>query len=146
MTKTKTKIATDMPAHNRTIDQLFRLTDRVALVTASTRGLGRAMAGGFAAAGAKPVLASRKPEAVKAAEYELREHGFDVLGVVAHMGDLDQVPALVDRTVDHFGDIDIVVNNAATPLTLRVGQHTPEAWAKSYDVVVDVLTPASPAS
>jgi NAD(P)-dependent dehydrogenase (short-subunit alcohol dehydrogenase family) len=129
-----TETQTDMPADNHAINQLFRLTDRVAIVTGGTRGLGRAMAVGFAAAGAKLVVASRKPEAVKAAEYELRKRGADVLGVVAHMGDLDQIRALVDRTVDQFGGIDIVVNNAATPLTLPVGQHTPEAWAKSYDV------------
>jgi len=134
MTETQTETATDMSDDNRTFDQLFRLTDRVAIVTGGTRGLGRAIAAGFSAAGAKLVVASRKPESVKLAEYELRECGADVLGVVAHMGDLDQVRALVDRTVDHFGRIDIVVNNAATPLTLPIGQHTPEAWAKSYDV------------
>jgi NAD(P)-dependent dehydrogenase (short-subunit alcohol dehydrogenase family) len=134
MTETEADTAADLPADHPAVDQLFRLTDRVAILTGGTRGLGRAMAAGFAAAGAKVVVASRKPEAVKVAEHELRECGADVLGVVAHMGDLDQVRALVDRTVDHFGGIDIVVNNAATPLTLPVGQHTPEAWAKSYDV------------
>lgn len=134
MTGTQTETTADISDDNHTVDQLFRLTDRVAIVTGGTRGLGRAIAAGFSAAGAKLVVASRKPESVKLAEYQLRECGADVLGVVAHMGDLDQVRALVDRTVDHFGGIDIVVNNAATPLTLPVGQHTSEAWAKSYDV------------
>jgi NAD(P)-dependent dehydrogenase (short-subunit alcohol dehydrogenase family) len=115
-------------------ERLFRLTDRVAIVTGGTRGIGRAIAAGFAAAGAKIVVASRKPEAVREAENQLRERGADVLGVVAHMGDLDQVQALIGHTAEHFGGIDIVVNNAATPLTLPVGQHTPQAWAKSYDV------------
>ncbi|MEV8546443.1 glucose 1-dehydrogenase [Streptomyces sp. NPDC051572] len=116
------------------VERMFQLIDRVAIVTGGTRGMGRAVATGFVAAGAKVVVASRKPEAVLEAERELRERGAEVLGVVAHMGDLDQVQDLVDRTADRFGGIDIVINNAANPLSLPIGQHTPEAWAKSYDV------------
>jgi NAD(P)-dependent dehydrogenase (short-subunit alcohol dehydrogenase family) len=116
------------------VERLFQLTDRVAIVTGGTRGIGRAVATGFVAAGAKVVVASRKPDAVAEAERELREQGGDVLGVVANMGDLDQIRDLVERTVDRFGAIDIVVNNAANGLSLPIGQHTPEAWAKSHDV------------
>ena len=50
------------------------------------------------------------------------------------MGDLDALPALVQQTVDRFGRIDIVVNNAANALTQPLGQFTPEAWQKSFDV------------
>ena len=60
--------------------------------------------------------------------------GGEALGVATHMGDLDALQALVDATVDRFGGIDIVINNAANALTQPLGEFTPEAWNKSYDV------------
>ena len=60
--------------------------------------------------------------------------GGDALGVPTHMGDLEAVGRLVAATAERFGRIDIVVNNAANALALPVGQFTPEAWQKSYDV------------
>jgi NAD(P)-dependent dehydrogenase (short-subunit alcohol dehydrogenase family) len=60
--------------------------------------------------------------------------GGEALGVAAHMGELDALDALVAKTVERFGRIDIVVNNAANALTLPLGELTPEAWDKSYSV------------
>jgi NAD(P)-dependent dehydrogenase (short-subunit alcohol dehydrogenase family) len=54
--------------------------------------------------------------------------------VPTHLGELDGLAPLVARTVERFGRLDIVVNNAATALTMPLGTFTPEAWAKSYDV------------
>jgi NAD(P)-dependent dehydrogenase (short-subunit alcohol dehydrogenase family) len=113
---------------------LFDLTDRVAIVTGGTRGIGLAVAEGFVCAGAKVVVASRKPEACAAAEAHLRDLDGEALGVPTHLGDLDDVAALVRAAVDTFGGVDIVVNNAANALTLPLGSLTPEAWSKSYDV------------
>ena len=113
---------------------MFDLTDRVAIVTGGTRGIGFAIAEGFVAAGAKVVVASRKPEACASAAARLAEGGSDVLGVPCHLGDLDAVDNLVTRTVEHFGGLDIVVNNAANALTQPLGSFTAEAWAKSFDV------------
>ena len=113
---------------------LFDLTGRTALVTGGTRGIGLALAEGLAASGARVVVASRKPEACAEAEAHLRSRGAEALGVATHMGDLEAVSALVDRTVDAFGGLDIVVNNAANALTQPLGQLTPEAWEKSFDV------------
>jgi len=114
--------------------RLFDLTDRVAIVTGGTRGIGRSIAEGFVAAGAKVVVASRKAEACKEAEEHLRQLGGEAIGVPCHMGDLDDVAELVRRAVAEFGGVDIVVNNAATALAQPVGEFTPEAWAKSMDV------------
>src|SRR6266404_6985844 len=115
---------------------LFAVRDRVAIVTGGTRGIGRAVAEGFVCGGAKVVVASRKPEACRETEAHLRNLGIggDALAVPAHMGDLDAVNALVDRTVDAFGGVDIIVNNAANALAQPLGEFTAEAWQKSFDV------------
>lgn len=117
-----------------TLDRLFDLTGRVAVVTGGTRGIGRSIATGLSAAGASVVVASRKADACAETEAALRDAGGEALGVPTHLGDLDALAALVDRTVDRFGGIDIVVNNAATALAQSIGDITPEAWQKVYDV------------
>ncbi len=116
--------------------RLFDLTGRVAIVTGGTRGIGLAIAEGYVAAGAGVVVASRKPEACLAAERHLVELGGKAVGVPTHLGELDDLDRLVSATVERFGRIDILVNNAANALTQPVGQFTPEAFAKSFDVNV----------
>ncbi|MGI9579427.1 MAG: SDR family NAD(P)-dependent oxidoreductase [Microthrixaceae bacterium] len=111
----------------------FDLSGRIAIITGGSRGIGRALAGGFAALGARVVVASRKAEACETAAAEIRDGGGDALAIATHMGDTDQISALVSRTVDEFGGVDIVVNNAANPLAQPVGAMTPEAMAKSWE-------------
>jgi NAD(P)-dependent dehydrogenase (short-subunit alcohol dehydrogenase family) len=115
------------------LQRLFDLTERVAIVTGGTRGIGRSIAEGFVAAGARVAVASRKADACAEAESALRESG-EAIGVTTHVGDLDSLHTLVGRTVDEFGRLDIVVNNAATPLREDLGHFTPEAYAKSMEV------------
>jgi NAD(P)-dependent dehydrogenase (short-subunit alcohol dehydrogenase family) len=116
------------------LETLFDLTGRVAIVTGGTKGIGRAIAEGFVAAGARVAVASRKPEACTETEQALRASGGEAIGVPTHLGDLDALRALVERTVAELGRLDIVVNNAATPLREDLGHFTPEAYAKSMDV------------
>jgi NAD(P)-dependent dehydrogenase (short-subunit alcohol dehydrogenase family) len=113
------------------LSRLHDLSGRVAIVTGGTRGIGLAIAEGFLAAGAKVAVASRKTDACAATEEHLRSMGGDALGIPTHMGDIDAANALVDRTVEAFGRLDIVVNNAANALTLPFGQLTENAWDKS---------------
>jgi NAD(P)-dependent dehydrogenase (short-subunit alcohol dehydrogenase family) len=115
-------------------DRLFDMTDRTVVVTGGTRGIGLAMAEGFVLAGAKVVVASRKPDACDRAAAHLRQLGGQAIGVPTQLGNLDDLGALVQRTVDEFGGMDVLVNNAANPLAQPMGQITPEAWDKSYAV------------
>jgi NAD(P)-dependent dehydrogenase (short-subunit alcohol dehydrogenase family) len=117
-----------------TFDRLFDMTDRVVIVTGGTRGIGRALAEGYALAGAKVAVASRKAEACEEAAAHLRDLGAEAIGIPAHVGELDDLQVIVDRTVDAFGGIDVVVNNAATALAQPVGEYTPEAFEKSLNV------------
>lgn len=111
----------------------FDLRGRVAIVTGGSRGIGRAIAGGFASLGAQVVVASRKADACDAAAAEIEAAGGTALSVPTHVGDPDALEALVAATVDRFGGVDVVVNNAANPLAQPIGSITPEAFQKSFE-------------
>ncbi|MCV7279284.1 SDR family oxidoreductase [Mycolicibacterium flavescens] len=115
-------------------DKLFDMTDRTVIVTGGTRGIGLAMAEGFALAGARVVVASRKRDACEQTAQHLRDLGGQALGVPTHLGEVDALEALVQRTADEFGGVDVVVNNAANALAQPLGQMTAEALTKSYEV------------
>ncbi|MEE8392499.1 MAG: SDR family oxidoreductase [Anaerolineae bacterium] len=92
----------------------FSLDRKVALITGASRGIGRAIALRLAQAGAKVVVSSRKMENVQPVADEIKTAGGESLAVQAHVGRPDDVTALVAQTVETFGRIDVVVNNAAT--------------------------------
>jgi NAD(P)-dependent dehydrogenase (short-subunit alcohol dehydrogenase family) len=121
----------------RTRDELqarYDLTGRVAIITGGSRGIGRAIAETFAAAGASVVIASRKADACVQVAGDIEAAGGRAIAVPTHAGHLEELERLVDTTVDQLGGVDIVVNNAANALGLPIGQITAEAWDKSYSV------------
>jgi NAD(P)-dependent dehydrogenase (short-subunit alcohol dehydrogenase family) len=87
-------------------------TGKVVVVTGASKGLGRAMALGFAEAGADVVVASRKLAACEIVAGEIRAMGRRAVAISCHVGDWDQCAALVDATVAEFGRVDVLVNNA----------------------------------
>lgn len=95
------------------IKQKFDLTGKVAIVTGSSKGIGKSIARGLAENGAKVVISSRKQEAVDAVAADFKEAGLTAVGIACHIGDSEQRKALVEKTLEAFGRIDILVNNAA---------------------------------
>ena len=115
---------------------LFDLAGKVAIVTGSTKGIGRAMVSGLAAAGASVVVSSRKQALCDEVAAEVRsEAGGEVLGLACHVGDWGVIPDFVEAVVAHFGRIDVLVNNAGiNPTPMSASQMTLEYWRKMFSV------------
>lgn len=119
------------PAHN----QPFSLIGKIAIVSGASRGIGEAIARTYAQAGAKVVLASRKLDGLNTVADSIRTEGGEALPIAAHMGEPDAIRALVEQTLETFGGIDIVVNNAATnPHFGPLLTSEESMWDKTLDV------------
>ncbi|MGX7678417.1 SDR family NAD(P)-dependent oxidoreductase [Jatrophihabitans sp. DSM 45814] len=116
--------------------EMFDLTGKVALITGGSRGIGRAIAAGFAAAGADVVIASRKLTACQQVAAEIAEStGQRTLGISCHVGRWDECTALVERIYDTFGRCDVLVNNAGmSPLYPDLASITEEYYDKVSSV------------
>jgi NAD(P)-dependent dehydrogenase (short-subunit alcohol dehydrogenase family) len=115
----------------------FDLSGRVALVTGASRGIGRAIAHAYAAAGARVALASRKQESLDRVAREIADAGGEPLPIACHTARADEVADLVEAVEEAWGGIDVLVNNAATnphfgPLLTAEGGH----WDKTFEVNV----------
>lgn len=95
------------------LKEKFDLEGKVAVVTGASKGIGEAMADAFGACGAKVVISSRKQDALDALAESFRSKGHEVAALAANMGNPGEAEKLVNFTVEQFGGIDIVVNNAA---------------------------------
>lgn len=95
------------------INSKFDLNGKVAIVTGSSKGIGKSIARGLAENGAKVVVSSRKQEAVDAVAEEFITDGLEAVGIQCHIGDSEQRKFLIAKTIEQYGRIDILVNNAA---------------------------------
>src|SRR4051812_14500329 len=117
-----------------------KLQGQVAIITGSSRGLGLATAEQLVQAGATVVLTARSEDQVAAAAAALSKDGASVLGIPADVADLEHVERLVDTTLERFGRVDILVNNAATIWPVdEVAEADPEEWA--YNIHVNLVGP-----
>jgi len=113
-----------------------RLEGKVAIVTASTEGIGFAIAKQLAQDGAKVMVSSRKQDKVMNTVAQLeKEPGCTVKGVVCHVAKPEHRKNLIKETLHHFGDVDILVSNAAVNPTFEpILQIREESWDKIFDV------------
>ncbi len=119
------------------IKQQFDLTGKVAIITGASRGIGESMAWGLAEHGAKVVVSSRKQEAVDAVAESLKAAGHEALGIACHVSDVEQRKNLIDKTLEHFGSVDILINNAATnPVFGPLAESTEAIFDKIMNVNV----------
>lgn len=116
---------------------LFDMTGKVALITGSTKGIGRSIAEEMARLGARVVISSRKAEACEAVAGELKAQGFDAIAIPCHVGKKEDLQNLVDKTLEAWGRIDVLVCNAATnPVYGPTSEMTDEAWDKIMETNV----------
>ena len=120
--------------------KLFNLTGRVAIITGGSKGLGAAMAAGLASAGADVVLASRTLSEVEQVAREIaRDYGTRAIGVAADVTNATEVEALVQTTLQQFGKIDILINNAGINIRGPIDELTYEQFKQVHDINVDGL-------
>jgi NAD(P)-dependent dehydrogenase (short-subunit alcohol dehydrogenase family) len=114
---------------------MFDLSNKVAIITGGSRGLGREMVLAFAKAGADVVVASRKLDACKAVASEVERLGRRAMAVAAHVGNWSDNDRLADAAYSHFGRVDILVNNAGmSPLAPSLSETSEELFDKIIDV------------
>jgi NAD(P)-dependent dehydrogenase (short-subunit alcohol dehydrogenase family) len=121
----------------------FDLTGRTAVVTGSTRGLGRAFAQALAEAGANVVIVGRDASEAAAVSEEICTLGVASLGVAADVTSRDDVERLLEQTVNEFGRADILVNNAGVCIHKPAVDVTDDEWRYVMGVNVDGLWIAS---
>jgi NAD(P)-dependent dehydrogenase (short-subunit alcohol dehydrogenase family) len=113
----------------------FSLKDKVAIVTGSSRGIGRSIALAFADAGAQVVVSSRKREACEAVAKEIEARGARSMVVPCHVGRTAEIENLVNEVQKAWGRVDVLVNNAATNPTMGALVNTEDgAWDKIMEV------------
>jgi len=118
--------------------RLFDLTDQVAIVTGGSKGLGAAMAEGLASAGAKVVLSSRnQEEGDEVATRINNDYGSEAIGIKADVTSPEEVQALVDKTLEYFGKIDILINNAGINIRGAIDELSYEEFQEVQKINVD---------
>jgi NAD(P)-dependent dehydrogenase (short-subunit alcohol dehydrogenase family) len=117
-------------------DQL-NLEGKVAIITGSSKGIGKSIAKGLAEMGAKVVVSSRNQEACDEVVKEFEQSGLKAIGIACHIGKEEQRKNLVEKTIKAFGRIDVLVNNAAiNPVFGPIEDVDPEIFDKIMDVNV----------
>lgn len=120
----------------RTVQQLFNLEGRTALVTGGSRGLGLQIAHALGEAGARIMLSSRKAGDLEEAVADLQAAGIDARWVAADCAREEDIRKLADQTLERMGNVDILVNNAGAAWGAPAEDHPVEAWDKVMNLNV----------
>lgn len=120
----------------RTVQQLFDLSGKTALVTGGSRGLGLQMALALGEAGAKIMLTSRKAADLEESAATLQAAGIDARWIAADCGQEADIQRLVQETLQRMGDVDILVNNAGASWGAAAEDHPTAAWDKVMNLNV----------
>jgi NAD(P)-dependent dehydrogenase (short-subunit alcohol dehydrogenase family) len=120
----------------RTVQQLFDLTGKTALITGGSRGLGLQLAHALGEAGAKIMLSSRKASDLEEATIELQAAGIDARWIAADCAKDEEINRLADETLQRMGDVDILVNNAGAAWGAPAEDHPADAWDKVMNLNV----------
>ncbi len=121
---------------SRNVKQLFDLSDKTALVTGGSRGLGLQMAFALGEAGAKIMLSARKAQELEQAVAELQAAGIDAHWIAANCADPADLQQLGAQTLKQFGHVDVLLNNAGAAWGAPAEDHPLEAWDKVMNLNV----------
>ena len=121
---------------SRTIQQLFDLRGKTALITGGSRGLGLQLARALGEAGATLMLSSRKAQDLEQAAAELKAEGIDARWIAADCAQDTEIQRLADETLAQFGHLDILVNNAGASWGAPAEDHPVDAWDKVMNLNV----------
>ena len=120
----------------RTVQQLFDLSGKTALVTGGSRGLGLQMAQALGEAGARIMLSSRKADDLEQATAQLQAAGINARWIAADCAREDDIQRLASETLQRMGDVDILVNNAGATWGAPAEDHPLAAWDKVMNLNV----------
>jgi dehydrogenase/reductase SDR family member 4 len=120
-----------------TIKNKFNLEGKIAIITGSSKGIGKAIAKAFAECGATVVISSRKQDACDEVVNEFKASGLKAIAIACHVGDLESRKYLVEKTINDCGGVDVLVNNAASnPVYGPIEEASSDAFDKIMNVNV----------
>lgn len=112
----------------------LELKDKVVVVTGASRGIGKAIANGFAEEGARLSICGRDPENLENVANELKTHDVEVLAIPTDVTDSIQVQSFMNKTLENYGQIDVVVNNVGGSRWTPLNEITDEEWHEILDL------------
>jgi gluconate 5-dehydrogenase len=121
------------------VKKLFDLAGKTALVTGGSRGLGLQMAEALGEMGARVAITARKQPELDEAAARLARQGVEVLTVAGDLSRLETIPAMIDRVLEKFGAVDVLVNNAGTTWGAPAEDYPAEGWNKVMGLNVNAL-------
>jgi 3-oxoacyl-[acyl-carrier protein] reductase len=115
----------------------LKIKDKVAIVLAASKGLGKASALALSAEGAKVVISSRNADELNKTAEEIRQQtGNEVIAIAADVSDAEQMKGLIKKTADTFGRIDILLNNGGGPPFDKFETFDDDTWQKAFELTI----------